>query len=311
MGNIQAFDGKRALALSSYDRALKANTDNAYAWNNKGAVFNSLQWPEEAHACFQKALAIMPNNFDARINMAKVCAKMGRSDESVAHFQEALRLRPDSTVAKEGLQKEFHRGMIMDQIVGWEGMGLDTTYLRSLVDKGPEEFEAKAKEFLSSIVEQRTQLTIGVGEGKFNVNEAVKSILKVAGDQGATLDRIQKETGLTREQLVLPMALLMKTDYVHFSRHGSHDVYVGKGKLPEEPPPAPPQQPAAPAPAPKRGRLIRRRERTPEEEKAEFEPTASVLVFGGRRKKPKQARLETEKAAAEQQPEPSEEQPKT
>lgn len=295
VGNIQAFDGKRALALSSYDRALKSNPDNAYAWNNKGAVFNSLQWPEEAHACFQKALAIMPGNFDARVNMAKVSAKMGRSDESVAHYQEALRLRPDSTVAKEGLQKEFHKGMILDQIAGWEGMGLDTTYLRALVDKGPEEFEAKTKEFLSSIVEQRTQLTIGIGESKFNVNEAVKAILKVAGDQGATLDRIQKETGLTREQLVLPMALLMKTDYVHFSRHGSHDVYVGKGKLPEEPPPAPPPQPVAPVQEPKRGRLIRRRERTPEEQRADFEPTASVLVFGARKKKAKQEPPATEK----------------
>jgi hypothetical protein len=243
----------------------------------------------------------MPSNFDARINMAKVSAKMGRSDESVAHYQEALRLRPDSTVAKEGLQKEFHKGMILDQIAGWEGMGLDTSYLRSLVDKGPEEFEAKTKEFLSSIVEQRTQLTIGIGESKFNVNEAVKAILKVAGDQGATLDRIQKETGLTREQLVLPMALLMKTDYVHFSRHGSHDVYVGKGKLPEEPPPAPPPQPVVPVSVPKRGRLIRRRERTPEEERAEFEPTASVLVFGGRKKKAKKETPETEKDGGQEQ----------
>ena len=295
VGNIQAFDGKRALALSSYDRALKSNPQNAYAWNNKGAVFNSLQWPEEAHACFLKALAIMPNNFDARVNMAKVCAKMGRSDESVAHFQEALRIRPDSTVAKDGLQKEFHRGMILDQIAGWEGMGLDVAYLRSQVDKGPEEFETKAKEFLSGIVEQRTQLTIGVGEGKFNVNDAIKSILKVAGDQGATLDHIQKETGLTREQLVLPMALLMKTDYIHFSRHGSHDVYVAKGRLPEEPLPVPPPQPPALEPEHRRGRFIRRREHPVEEDRSQFEPTASVLVFGRRKKKARPGKPEAEK----------------
>ena len=308
VGNIQAFDGKRALALSSYDRALKANPDNAYAWNNKGAVFNSLQWPEEAHACFLKALAIMPGNFDARINMAKVSAKMGRSDEAVAHYQEALKLVPDSTVAKDGLQREFHKGMILDQIAGWEGMGLDAAYLRSQVDKGPEEFEAKAKEFLSSIVEQRTQLTIGIGEGKFNVNDAVKSILRVAGDQGSTLDRIQKETGLTREQLVLPMALLMKTDYIHFSRHGSHDVYVAKGKLPEEPPPTPPPQPVAPVPEHRHGRLIRRREHPAEEDRAQFEPTASVLVFGGRKKKAKQEKPKAETDSGETQQDQPEQQ---
>jgi tetratricopeptide (TPR) repeat protein len=286
IGNIYAFEGKRALALSSYDRAIKTDPDNAYAWNNKGAVFNSLQWPEEAHACFTRSISIMPGNFDALVNLGKVCAKMGRSDEAVGHFQAALRIMPDSTVAKDGLQKVFYKGMVMDQIHGWESMGLDTTYLRSLLEREPQDYEQKSKEFLSSIVEQKTQLTIASAGARLNVNDVIKAILKATSEHGATLDRVQKETGLTTDQLVLPMALLMKTDYVHFEKRGSHDVYVAKGKLPEAPPEPPPQEPERKhAEEPKRKDRYKLR-REEHDAKQEFEPTASVLMFG-RRKKPK------------------------
>jgi outer membrane biosynthesis protein TonB len=133
------------------------------------------------------------------------------------------------------------------------------------------------------------------------------------------------DTGLTSEQLVLPMALLMKTDRLHFKRSGMHDMYVSKGKAPEKPdiPPPPPPEPtvapeAAPpvqaptvAPAsgsapqvgeppsePKRERQAegppkKKPEPTPRREKRvdeELEPTASVLMFGRRPKKEKKRR---------------------
>jgi tetratricopeptide (TPR) repeat protein len=277
MGNIQAFEGKRALALSAFDKAIRADPDNAYAWNNKGVVFNSLQWPEEAHACFARAAMIDPKSFDAQLNLGKVSAKLGRSDEAVTHYQAALALNPDSKDAAEGLRNQFLRGMCMDQIRGWEQLGMDTTYLRSLLDKDLEDFERKSKEFITSIVDQKTQLTIGMGSAKLDVNEAIKSVMTVTGETGATLDRIEKETGLPKEQLVLPMALLMKTDRLHFKRSGSHEVYVSKGRLPEKPPePKPDEKPPE----------LRKREKRKEHRESEFEPTASVLMFGRKKQKP-------------------------
>ncbi len=275
LGNMYAFEGKRALALSSYDRAIQADQDNAIAWNNKGAVFSTLEWPEEALACFARAVALDPRDFDAYMNLAKTSVKLGRSDDAVLYYRKALALRPKSRLAKEGLQKEFFKGMCLDQIRGWEEMGLDTTYLRSLLKEDPTDFDRKAKEFLSSIVEQRTQLVIGGGQDKFDVNAAIKAILNVTADKGATLERIMKETNLTSEQLVLPMALLMKTEKLHFKRSGTHNMYVSKGKAPERPEPAPPQEEP-----PKR--RLHRKERPQAEE---LEPTASVLVFGRRKKK--------------------------
>jgi tetratricopeptide (TPR) repeat protein len=325
LGNMYAFEGKRALALSSYDRAIQADARNANAWNNKGAVFSTLDWPEEALACFNRAVALDPKNFDAFMNLAKTYVKLGRSDDAVLNFQKALELRPRSRLAREGLQREFYKGMCMDQIRGWEELGLDTTYLRSLLKEDPAEFDQRSKEFLSSIVEQRTQLVIGGGQDKFDVNAALKAVLAVTAEKGATLERIMDDTGLTSEQLVLPMALLMKTDRLHFKRSGMHDMYVSKGKAPEKPdiPPPPPPEPtvapeAAPpvqaptvAPAsgsapqvgeppsePKRERQAegppkKKPEPTPRREKRvdeELEPTASVLMFGRRPKKEKKRR---------------------
>lgn len=304
LGNIYAFEGKRALALTAYDRAIEANPKNAWAWNNKGVVFTTLRWPEEAMTCFNKALQIDPENPDAHINIARSLAKIGRSDEAVYHYTEALKAKPDSEMAKEGLSREYYKGMCMDQIDGWQRMGLDVGPLRAFLDQDPENFEARTKEFLSGIVEQRTQLTVGSGELKVDVGEAIQKILGVTEVKGATLDRIMRETNLTTEQLVLPMALLMKTDHIHFKKSGTHDMYVSKGKVPDTPPESleedeeqlelVPEQEAKPIPkvapekkpAPKKAKKKpkRKEEPKPEEKPArEMEPTASVLIFSRRK----------------------------
>ncbi|HIH00469.1 TPA: tetratricopeptide repeat protein [Thermoplasmata archaeon] len=291
LGNIQALDGKRALALSAYDKALKIDPNNAYAWNNKGVIFVSLAWPEEAMVCFNKAMLLMPNNFDAHINLAKISAKLGRHDEAVMHFQQALEINPDSEVAKNGLHKEFLMGQRIDQIRGWEQLGLDTRPLWALLREDPASFDRRSKEFLSSIVDQRTQLTVGIGKEKLNVNDAIKLILNVTEKSGATMEKIEKETGLSRDQLVLPMALLMKTDRLHFKQTGDKDIYVSKGKAPDKPATPPPQRRKAERPkkkeedekpAKKKRRFSRKKDR---EEDEDLEPTASVLVFGRRKKR--------------------------
>jgi len=281
LGNMYAFEGKRALALSAYDRAIQADSKNAYAWNNKGAVYSNLDWPEEALACFHRAVVIDPKNFDAYFNLAKTSAKMGRSDDAVAYYQKALVIKPRSKVAREGLQKEFYRGMCMDQVRGWEQLGLDTTQLRAILNQDPSNFERRCKEFLSNIVEQRTQLVVGGGQDKFDVNAAVKSILAVTADKGATLERIMKETNLTHEQLVLPMALLTKTEKLHFKRSGTHDVFVSKGKPPEEP-----EMP----PEPLKERKVKSKKPKAEPAEEDIEPTASVLMFGRKSESKKPAR---------------------
>ena len=278
LGNMYAFEGKRALALGAYDRAIQADAKNSTAWNNKGAVFSTLDWPEEALACFNRAVSLDPRNFDAYMNLARTHVKLGRSDDAVMNFQKALEIRPKNRLAREGLQREFYKGMCLDQIRGWAEMGLDTTQLRAILEEDPANFDRRSKEFLSGIMEQKAQLVIGGGASKFDVNAAIRAVLNVTVDKGATLERIMKETNLTSDQLVLPIALLMKTERLHFKRSGTHEVYVSVGKAPDKPEPPPAEE--------HRKVLPLRRERPPEEE----EPSASVLVFGGKAKRAKKKR---------------------
>lgn len=283
LANMYAFEGKRALALGAYDRAIQADPKNSTAWNNKGAVFSTLDWPEEALACFSRAVALDPRNFDAYMNLARTYVKLGRSDDAVLNYQKAIEIRPRSKLARDGLQREFYKGMCLDQIRGWEEMGLDTTQLRALLEEDPAHFEQRSKQFLSDIMEQKAQLVIGGGADKFDVNAAIKAVLTVTADKGATLDRIMKETNLTSDQLVLPIALLMKTEKLHFKRSGTYEVYVSKGKAPDAPPQPPPEE------EPPKKVFPLRKERPQEDEDEQVEPTASVLVFGGK-KKPKRKR---------------------
>jgi tetratricopeptide (TPR) repeat protein len=286
LGNIHALDAKRALALSAYDKALKIDSKNAYAWNNKGVIFVSLAWPEEAMVCFNRAMLLMPGNFDAHINLAKMCARLGRHDEAVMHFQHALEVKPDSEVAQSGLQRQFLMGQRIDQIRGWDQLGLDTRQLWSILREDPANFDRRSKEFLSSIVDQRTQLTVGMGREKMNVNDAIKAILNVTERSGATMEKIEKDTGLSRDQLVLPMALLMKTDRLHFKQAGDRDIYVSMGKAPDKPATPSPQRkkeekPKKEATPGKKRRFSRAKD---EDDDEGIEPTASVLVFGRRKR---------------------------
>jgi tetratricopeptide (TPR) repeat protein len=236
MGNMYAFEGKQEAALKAFDQALKVEPTNGYAWNNKGAVYQSLGMFEDALICFDKAAGYMPDSFDAHINMAKLFSKLGHSNDALFHYHEALDIRPNSDAARDGIKREFFRSMCMDQINGWEQLGMDTSYLRKILDEDPAHFVSRSKEFLKNIVEQRTQLTVLPSSEHIDINAAIQSILRTAEGQGVTLDKIEEATNLKRHDLVLPLALLMETDHVHFKTVGKQQLYVSKGRAPEKPP---------------------------------------------------------------------------
>lgn len=236
MGNMYAFEGKQESALKAFDEALKVEPTNGYAWNNKGAVYQSLGMFEDALICFDKAAGYMPDSFDAHVNMAKLFSKLGHSNDALYNYREALDVRPNSEAAREGIKREFFRSMCMDQINGWEQLGMDTSYLRKILDEDLVHFVSRSKEFLKNIVEQRTQLTVLPSSEHVDINTAIQTILLVTEEPGATLDRIEEATSLKRHDLVLPLALLMETDHVHFKTVGRQQVYVSKGKAPDKPP---------------------------------------------------------------------------
>ena len=241
MGNMYAFDGRQEQAMKAFDKAIKADPENPYAWNNKGAVYQHMGMDEDALICFDKAITYEPRMFDAHLNMARLFSKLGHTTDALEHYRIALEVNPGSESAKQGMRKEHFRSMCLDQINGWEQLGLDTSYLRSLLDQDPTEFAKKSKEFLANIVDQRAEFNVQPGIEHIDMNKALKSILQVTEGEGATIDQIVEATNLKKHDLILPLALLMETDHVHFKGVGGTDVYVSKGKAPEKPPEAPVQ----------------------------------------------------------------------
>jgi tetratricopeptide (TPR) repeat protein len=296
LGNILALEGRQEEALKAYSEALKADPTNGYAWNNKGAVYQTLRMYQDALICFDKAVTHMPVKFDPHMNMAKLFSKMGHSADALRHYQEALVIRPNSNAAREGVQREFHRSACLDQINGWEQMGLETSQLRKILDEDPKNFLIRSKEILADIVDKKEQLSVLPSMEHVDVQRVMQQILTLTGGgsnksgddlarcpkcnglvtmkdtvcpncgaefeaevepPGATLQQIEEATGLSRRELVLPLALLMETDRLHFKTAGRKQVYASAGKAPEESPPIPPPVkevpvalPPAPPPAP-------------------------------------------------------------
>ena len=289
LGNIYALEGRQEEALKAFSEALKADPTNGYAWNNKGAVYQTLRMYQDALICFDKAIFHMPDKFDSHMNMAKLLSKMGHSSDALRHYQEAIVIRPNSNAAREGVHREFHRSACLDQINGWEQMGLETSQLRKILDEDPLNFLRLSKEILADIVDKKQQLSVLPSIEHVDVQRVMQQILtltgggaKQSGDDlarcpkcnglvtmkdtlcpncgaefeieveppGATLQQIEEATGLSRRELVLPLALLMETDRLHFKTVGRKQVYASAGRAPEEPPPIPPPVKPSPPPAP-------------------------------------------------------------
>lgn len=246
LGNMYALEGKHEEALKAFDQAIKVDPTNGPAWNNRGVVLQTLGRYEEAIVSFDKALGYMEDTFDPHINLAKIFSRMGHTTDSLKHYQAALAARPKSEVANEGLQREFHRSKCLDQISGWEQLGLDVSYLRRILDEDPRNFVRRSKDFLKSIAEQKTPLEVVPAKEHMDLQFALQTIVRMTEGDGATVDQLEEYTGLSRKDLVLPLALLVETDKVHFKVAGDQQVYVAKGRPPDVPPPRKP----APAPPP-------------------------------------------------------------
>jgi Flp pilus assembly protein TadD len=71
-GRIYLNQGKPAQALVAFGRTLALDPRSAEALNNRGAALLALNQKEAARADFERALAIDPCQFNARLNLQRL-----------------------------------------------------------------------------------------------------------------------------------------------------------------------------------------------------------------------------------------------
>src|SRR6476661_1572382 len=88
--------GQYNAAMASYDRALKLDPNYQDIWLNRGALLcDFLNRPQEAFACFKRAVEIAPDNPLAWYNQGNALRHLERYQEAIASYEKAIELEPD------------------------------------------------------------------------------------------------------------------------------------------------------------------------------------------------------------------------
>jgi tetratricopeptide (TPR) repeat protein len=96
LGNAFQACGKFDLAIAQYKRALEIDPGQAVVYNNLGGAILGAQGEfEDAAACFEQAITLKPDYFDAHNNLAYIYRAQGKLDATAACYERAITLRPD------------------------------------------------------------------------------------------------------------------------------------------------------------------------------------------------------------------------
>ena len=103
LGTAYYYQGNYEEALTQYRRATELEAEDADNWGNLGDAFMMLRRREDARRAYERALALAQEGVTARPldavsrnQLAKYCAKTGRSDCALDEARRAAELQPDN-----------------------------------------------------------------------------------------------------------------------------------------------------------------------------------------------------------------------
>ena len=99
LGSAQARLGRHDAAIACFQRAIAIRPDNAEAHNNLGILFAGLGHDEQAASAFRRVVALVPAHADAYSNLGVVLGREGQLEEAATAFRRAVKLRPDHAAA--------------------------------------------------------------------------------------------------------------------------------------------------------------------------------------------------------------------
>ena len=99
LGSALARLGQQDAAIACFEKAVAIRPDNADAHNNLGILLATLGRDEEAMAAFGRVIALRPDHADTHSNLGIVLGRRGRMEEAISALRTAVRLSPDHAVA--------------------------------------------------------------------------------------------------------------------------------------------------------------------------------------------------------------------
>ena len=103
LGGLYLRAGRTERALPLFERAVALQPDNDEARNELGVALLQAGRAPEAEAQFHAALAAAPDNAETHLNLGVVLLQLGRPAESTAEFERALALSPRNVKALKNL----------------------------------------------------------------------------------------------------------------------------------------------------------------------------------------------------------------
>ncbi len=93
-GNEHYRKGRLADAVRAYNLAIKMDSDNSIAWNNKGLILAVAGNFKEALKCHIKAFELDPNHVDAISNIGMAHTKLDNAEEAIEWYDKAIKIDP-------------------------------------------------------------------------------------------------------------------------------------------------------------------------------------------------------------------------
>jgi superkiller protein 3 len=90
-------------AIACFRKAIELDPKLANAYSNLGAVLAQQGKPDEAIACYRKATEVDPKHVNAYSNLGSALANQGKLDDAVAALRKALELDPTHAKANSNL----------------------------------------------------------------------------------------------------------------------------------------------------------------------------------------------------------------
>lgn len=98
---LNAFNYK--LAADLFEKAVKIDPSNKWAWNNLGLAYTGLLRYKEAVSAFNRQVEINPNDQYAYNNLGRVLRLLGKNDEARAAFEKQIQISPQDQWAHANL----------------------------------------------------------------------------------------------------------------------------------------------------------------------------------------------------------------